>query len=73
MAAELKSRVRDALQKAIKAEQPLAGLVYIAMDRDGKVLVDEAAGRRHATKAQALRSDQYFSLFSATKVITNIA
>jgi methyl acetate hydrolase len=67
------TREADAvLDRAVRAEAPVAGVVAMATDRDGNVY-EGAAGVRRLGGDDAMTTDDVFALFSTTKAITATA
>ncbi|KZV86483.1 beta-lactamase/transpeptidase-like protein [Exidia glandulosa HHB12029] len=55
------------------ANSPFAGAVYSAVDRDGHIIVEEAAGLRALGCEDKMTMHTIFPIFSTTKTITCIA
>jgi methyl acetate hydrolase len=67
------AREADAiLERAVRAEAPVAGVVAMVTDRDGTVY-EGAAGSRRLGGEQAMTTDTVFALFSTTKAVTATA
>jgi methyl acetate hydrolase len=60
------------LDRAVRAEVPVAGVVAMATDRDGNIY-EGAAGVRRLGGDAAMTTDDVFALFSTTKAITATA
>ncbi|SFE55957.1 serine hydrolase domain-containing protein [Blastococcus tunisiensis] len=60
------------LDRAVRAEAPVAGVVAMVTDRDGTVY-EGAAGARRLGGDQPMTADTVFALFSTTKAITATA
>ncbi|MGK5172189.1 serine hydrolase domain-containing protein [Geodermatophilus sp. CPCC 205761] len=60
------------LDRAVRAEAPVAGVVAIATDREGNVY-EGAAGARRLGGDDAMTTDTVFALFSTTKAVTATA
>jgi methyl acetate hydrolase len=60
------------LDRAVRAEAPVAGVVAMVTDRDG-VVYEGTAGTRRLGGDDAMTTDTVFALFSTTKAITATA
>ncbi|KZV98346.1 beta-lactamase/transpeptidase-like protein [Exidia glandulosa HHB12029] len=73
MTSTLATQVKQILSEAVNATNGPAGLVFGAINRNGKVLVAEAVGKRAIDKDEPMTVDSYFPLYSVTKTIVGIA
>ncbi|EJD54223.1 beta-lactamase/transpeptidase-like protein [Auricularia subglabra TFB-10046 SS5] len=71
--ATLSGQVQEILNSFVQPPTGVAGLVFGAIDRDGNILVSEAAGKRSLSKPEPLTLDTLFTIYSMTKFITGIA
>ncbi|EJD37019.1 beta-lactamase/transpeptidase-like protein [Auricularia subglabra TFB-10046 SS5] len=71
--AGMDARIRKTLEDSIAQPNGLPGLVFGAIDRNGRVLVLEAAGKRSLKSADPMTVDTVFPLFSITKLLVAIA
>lgn len=69
----LASSVKQILDAAVSGPNGPAGLVFGAVDRNGKFLVAEASGRLGLDKDEPMTTESYFPLYSVTKSIVGIA
>jgi methyl acetate hydrolase len=60
------------LERAVRADAPVAGVVAMVTDREGNVY-EGAAGTRRLSGAVPMTPDTVFALFSTTKAITATA
>ncbi|GAA5972713.1 hypothetical protein JCM21900_002361 [Sporobolomyces salmonicolor] len=71
--ADLKQSVQTILDNSVKVPTGPAGVVFGAVDKTGRVLVNEAAGVRAVDKADPMTPDTVFCLFSTTKILATVA
>lgn len=62
------AKVDAILHAVVSAENGPAGIVFGAIDRSGKMLVQSAAGVKELGKEATLGVDDVFCLYSCTKV-----
>lgn len=72
MAQEFGHDADAVLDRAVRAEAPIAGVVAMVTDRDG-VVYEGTAGVRRLGGDDPMTTDTVFALFSATKAITATA
>lgn len=64
----LQAQVESILSAAVTAPHGPAGIVFGAIDRAGKMLVQSAAGVKELGKEGQMSTDSVFCIFSCTKV-----
>ncbi|EJD40363.1 beta-lactamase/transpeptidase-like protein [Auricularia subglabra TFB-10046 SS5] len=67
------AEIKKILDDAVRAPNAPPGLVFGAVDRQGQVLVAEAAGKVRLGEDKPMTTDTYFAIYSVTKFITAIA
>jgi len=68
-----KEQIQSTLEAAIKPDTGVPGLVFCAIDKDGKFLTEHAVGKRGQTLDKPMNADSTFYIASCTKMITGIA
>ena len=69
----LSTRIRAILDNAIEPPSGIPGLVYLAVDRTGSVLVHECSGVRDIDTREPVTLDSMWAVNSSTKIVTAIA
>lgn len=67
------NNIKLAFAEACKDENKIPGAILAAIDRDGKMLIHESAGKRQVGSSEAMKKDALHWMASCTKLITAIA
>jgi CubicO group peptidase (beta-lactamase class C family) len=73
ISAEAVSALKDRVDATTNKPNGAAGLVYVAVDRDGDFIFEHASGKRGLGSEQPMTLDTVFWIASCTKMITGIA
>ncbi|EJD38521.1 beta-lactamase/transpeptidase-like protein [Auricularia subglabra TFB-10046 SS5] len=68
----MRTRIRGILNEAVRSGA-VVGALFAAVDKDGAIVVNEAAGLRALGRPEPMDDDTYFPLYSMTKIVTSIA
>ncbi|EJD38532.1 hypothetical protein AURDEDRAFT_128856 [Auricularia subglabra TFB-10046 SS5] len=68
----MRTRIRETLNDAARSGA-VVGALFTAVDKDGAILMNEAAGLRALGRPEPMDDDTYFPLYPVTKIVTSIA